>query len=245
VDSLWQRWEARKAKREEREALLLLGESQQPSPEMTVIDEKIAAFTRTLALSLARDRADYAAVASWARPLVVVRGLLDRGVLRALRRSATADRRAASVRLGEASLESATGAVALAAREARKRAQEAEARLKPLPLAAREAQHFGRFLLKETKLQILPRLPGLVGLLVGFWIAQTFTDSQFSATLHSWGIGQGPRRAVRSDTLRTMNVVLPLLAAAVTSYAGSRLAALIKSRYSPPPEATLPGEPLR
>jgi hypothetical protein len=233
VESIWQRWEAGKARREEREALLLFGASLPPSPEVAVIDEKIAAFTRTLAVSLARDRADYAAVAPWARPLVVLRGVLDRAVLRALRRRAATGRREACVRLGEASLESAQGALALAAREARKRAQDAAAQLKPLPLAAREAQHLGRFLWKETRLQIFPRMPGLVGLLVGFWIAQTFTDSEFSATLHSWGIGRGPRRAVRGETLRAMNVVLPLLAAAVASYAGSRFAALIKSRYSP------------
>jgi hypothetical protein len=218
-------------------ALLRFGESLPPPSEVAAIDEKIAGLSRTLADSLARDRVDYAAVASWSRPLVVLRGLLDRAVLRALRRRAEADRREACVRLGEASLEGAEEGLALVARVAHERAQEAEARVQPLPLVAREAQHLGRILWKEAQGQIVPRVPGLVGLLVGFWIAQTFTDSQFSATLHSWGIGRGPRHAVRSETLRTMNFLLPLLAAAIASYAGSRLAALVKSRYSPAPDA--------
>ena len=77
----------------------------------------------------------------------------------------------------------------------------------------------------------MPRAPALVGLAVGYFIAQTFTDSQLTATLHSWGLGEGPRHAVRSETLHAMNFWLPLLAAAVSSYAGSRLAALLKRRY--------------
>ena len=99
--------------------------------------------------------------------------------------------------------------------------------------------------MKETRGALVPRLPGLAGLAVGWWIAQTFTDSPLSATLHSWGLGDGPRHAVRSDTLHAMNFWLPLVAAALASYAGSRLAALIRSRYSPPPDAVVPGEQLR
>src|SRR5205814_5585187 len=104
----------------------------------------------------------------------------------------------------------------------------------------REVQHFSKFVWKEANLRLVPRLPALVGLGVGWWIAQTFTDSEFSATLHSWGLGDGPRYAVESGTLRAMNFWLPLLAAAVASYAGSRLAAAIKARYAKP--ATSAGE---
>ena len=110
---------------------------------------------------------------------------------------------------------------------------------------AREAHRFSRYLFVEARVLLLPRIPALVGLLVGLWIAQTFTDSEFSATLHGWGIGSGPRHAVRGETLRAMNFVLPLLAAALSSYAGSRLAALVKQRYAPPPDAVVPSETLR
>ena len=61
--------------------------------------------------------------------------------------------------------------------------------------------------------------------------SQTFTDSEFSATLHSWGFGSGPRHAVRGETLKAMQFWLPLLAAAICSYAGSRLAAAVRTRY--------------
>ena len=233
MDSIRHRWEAARASRDERRALLLLGETLPPTAEVQALEERHQTFSRALAGSMDRDRADYGAVAQWARPLVVLRGVLDRSVLRALRRRAAVDRKAAVVKSAEASLDSAQGVLAESARQARSLAREAEARLAPLPLVAREAHHFSRYVFSEARSRLLPRIPALVGLLVGFWIAQTFTDSEFSATLHSWGIGQGPRRAVRGETLRAMNFALPLFAAALSSYAGSRLAALVKARYAP------------
>lgn len=152
--------------------------------------------------SLARDRADYAAAPKWARPLVVLRGLFERAVIRAL------------------------------AREAKKQAlskAQPPPEIEPLPPLLREAAHFARVLWSQAA----PRAPALIGLAVGWLIAQNFTDSQLAATLHAWGIGSGPRRAVRAETLKAMNYWLPLLAAAVASYASSRLSALIRARYAP------------
>lgn len=233
MDSLWQRWEAFQARRDERRALLLLGETLPPTADVEALDDRHKTLDRMLTVSMARDRADYGAVAQWAQPLVVLRGLLDRAVLRALRQRTAADREAAYVQAAAASLDAAQGVLAESARQARQAAREAEARLEPLPLVAREAHHFSRYVLVEARSMLLPRIPALVGLLVGFWIAQTFTDSQLTATLHGWGIGSGPRHAVRGETLRAMNFALPLFAAAVASYAGSRLAALVKARYAP------------
>jgi hypothetical protein len=222
----WQVWQAR---REERRALLRAGELLPPSPGIAAVDEQVRALSAAIGDSLQRDRADYAAVPGWARWLVVLRGLLDRAVLRAMRHRALRERDEACV---------AHGATAPSAevQRAREQRRQAEAALGPLPLPLRETAHFGRFLAREARNQVLPRVPALVGLAVGWWIAQTFTDSEFSATLHSWGIGSGPRLAVRSETLRAMNFVLPILAAALCSYAGSRLAAALKARYAPPPE---------
>jgi hypothetical protein len=191
-----------------------------------------------LRASLARDRADWAALPGWAKSLAVVRGLLDRAVLRILRRGALRERDWACVAQG---LESDDPEVRLA----RERRAGLAMRVGRMPLAAREAAQFSRALLRETRGQILPRVPALVGLGVGFWVAQTFTDSGFSATLHSWGIGDGPRYAVESETLHAMRFWLPLLAAALTSYVGARVAALVRSRYAPSPDVVAPGEDVR
>ncbi len=245
MNSLWQRWEAHRARRDERRALLLLGKSLPPSADVAALDDRHKTLDRMLTVSLARDRADFGAVASWAQPLVLLRGMLDRAVLRALRQRTAVDREAAYVESAAASLDAAQGVLAESARQARQTAREAEHRLQPLSLeprfleprsvVAREAKHFSKHVLVEARALLLPRIPALVGLMAGFWIAQTFTDSQFTATLHSWGIGSGPRHAVRGETLRALNFAVPLLAAAVASYGSSRLAALVKSRYAPAP----------
>jgi hypothetical protein len=68
---------------------------------------------------------------------------------------------------------------------------------------------------------------------VGWWVANTFTDSSFSATLHSFGIGEGPRYAVSTGQFHLMHFWLPVAAAATCSYLGSRLGTLIRARYQP------------
>ena len=209
-----------------------LGRSLPPSPEIAGIDEKIAGLEKSLSLSMERDRTEYAAVPAWARTLVVMRGVLDRAVVKAMRSRAGKERDEACERHGVASMDTATGPFADAARNACEAALSAQADLKPLHPAVREAQHLGKFVVKEANARLVPRLPALVGLGVGWWIAQTFTDSSFSATLHEWGIGSGPTHAVSSGTLKAMNFWLPLFAAAVVSYAGSRLAAAVKRRYA-------------
>jgi hypothetical protein len=243
MDWLGQRWKAFWARRSVRCALLALGESLPPSAEVAAFEGALWSLAGELAASLERDRAEYAAVRAWARPLVVLRGVLDRAVLRERRGRLLAERRAACVLLGATSLPVARGPLADLSRRATAASAEAAAQVPPLPRALVEVGHFVRVLLREARGQLLPRLPAVVGLGVGWWIAQTFTDSEFSATLHSWGIGSGPRLAVRSETLRAMSFWMPLLAAASCSYAGSRLATLLKARYSPPEAAERQQQP--
>jgi hypothetical protein len=234
-----------RARRRERRALLKLGETLPKGPRIAALDAALAAIEAQVGASLQRDRDEYTDVPAWARPLVVVRGVLDRAVLRERARRRRAERREACVRLGAESLAQAQGSEADAARAASAASAAALAALAPVPLPLREAGHFGGYLLREARGQVLPRIPALAGLAAGWWIGQTFTDSQLSATLHGWGIGSGPRYAVRGDTLRAMRFWLPLLAAALSSYAGSRLGALVKTRYSPAEDAVAPGEELR
>jgi len=63
---------------------------------------------------------------------------------------------------------------------------------------AREVTVFGGSLAREVRGHLLPCVPALAGLAVGWWVASTFTDSHLSAMLDGLGIGSGPRRAVRS-----------------------------------------------
>lgn len=245
MEWLRQRWVVRGARRRERRALEKLGESLPKGARLAALDEALRAIDAQVAASLRRDRDEYPDVGAWARPLVVVRGLLDRVVLRERARRCRSERREACVRQGEESLAGAQGSLAEAARAARAARATATAAIAPLPLPLREAGHVTGHVLRELRGQILPRVPALVGLAVGWWIGQTFTDSELSATLHGWGIGSGPRHAVRGETLRAMRFWLPLLAAALSSYAGSRLGALVKTRYSPAEDAVVPREELR
>ena len=76
------------------------------------------------------------------------------------------------------------------------------------------------------------RAPALAGLTVGWWIANTYTDSRWKSLARSVGIGSGGTTVVSGDTYRAMRFWLPLLAAAVCAYAGERIAEGIKKAVS-------------
>jgi len=256
--------EARRALREEQTALLGLGEAlagvrpqvgdglRDALDEVAGHDSAIVAMQDAVSATLREDRADYATVSPWIRPLVIARGVAARCVLHERLRQVRNRRAAACRRLGAAALEQSVAipgeaaASGVAARDARVRAVaasgQADALLAPfggsvLPrpvfCVGREVAAFGKPLAREVRGQLLPRVPALAGLAVGWWVASTFTDSQLSATLHSLGIGSGPRRVMSSGTLRALSFWLPILAAALCSYAGSRLGTLLRARYAP------------
>jgi hypothetical protein len=60
---------------------------------------------------------------------------------------------------------------------------------------------------------------------VGWWIANTYTDSRWKSLARSLGIGSGGTHVVSGETYRAMSFWLPLLAAAVCAYLGDRIAA--------------------
>jgi hypothetical protein len=194
-----------------------------------------------VAASLERDRADYAAVRPMLRPAVIVRGIAHRTVLREHVRAAHLECDAASARLGNAALDLGIDAPAAERiRSLRAEAESLELRRavllakfdgSPVPRlvrrVAREATHLGDALVR----QLFPRLPAIAGMVVGWWVASTFTDSPISATLHSWGIGSGPDRFVSADTFDALRFWLPASAAVVCSYGGSRLRSLVRTRY--------------
>ena len=210
--------------------------------------EKCDELNGALLHSLEQDRADYAEVPSFVRPLVILRGFAHRGVLRARLYRARKELSAAWEHLGgdaldDASLTLPAAELARAARAAALRACEDRERvLAPyggaaLPPAmargAREARHLTRSVAKEVRGALVPRLPAVAGMGVGWWIANTFTDSSFSATLHSLGLGDGPRYAVTTEQYQLMHFWLPIAAAATCSYLGNRLGSMIRARYQP------------
>lgn len=259
------RWQALLAAREERRALVRLGEALAAAPplagcpeavrggldEIASHDAALAELTRAVEGSLQQDRADWARTSAWARPLVVARGILARGVVRDRAWRTRRARHEACRRLAVVALEapiSLAGAAepAEAARAARAIVAEASAReaallapyggaLLPAPVrhVGREAAAFGKVLLRELRGHLVPRVPALAGLVVGWWVTRTFTDSRWSAALHRFGIGSGPTRALDGDTYRALKFWLPLLAAALCSYAGGRLAVAVRARYAP------------
>lgn len=199
--------------------------------------------------SLERDREDYASAPAWATPLTIARGLLDRAVLgsrswalaRAHRDACESLGRAAHARLAAGS--SPAAAAALRAFEQRKASRAERRRLLSLavapraadllPAVRREASALGLALARELRGQLLPGLPGLAGLAAGWWLAQTFTDSSFHATLHRLGLGSGPRRSLDPETYRALAFWLPLMAATLCSYGSARIAGWVRARYAP------------
>ena len=255
-------WKIARARRVERSALRILGGALAGSAAVgRLVDEVRRSghaedhLQTAIRASLEEDRADYAGASVRARPFVVLRGLASRTVLRDRLRAARRTRDETRERLGKAAVESAVNvsrepfvADALArARDARNRlsaliAQRA-ALLAPfggsaLPDwihgAAGEISTFGSALLRVLRNQLIPRFPALAALGAGWWVANTFADSELAATLHSWGVAQGPRWALNTETSEALRFWLPIVAAAICAFLGDRLGARIRARYAPP-----------
>jgi len=85
---------------------------------------------------------------------------------------------------------------------------------------ARLAQEL-RELFRYIHMQAFRQIPGvsaIAGLLVGSWVASTFTTSRFKGFLASWGLIKGGTRVVSSTTYSFLSFSLPILAAALTAY---------------------------
>jgi hypothetical protein len=217
---------------------------------VTALDAEVAGLHDAVTSSLRDDRTEYVAVAGWLRPLVISRGLASRSILRHRLHRLEKVRVAACIRLGAAAaaapdeLPGAARRFLDPVREARSRMAVATAEVegllaplggellpRPLRLLAGELAAFFHALLREVRAQVVPRAPALLGLVAGWWVTRTFTDSSFLATLHSLGIGSGPRVALDRGTYRFLAWGLPLLAAASCSYLSARLASVVRARY--------------
>lgn len=232
--------------------------------ETARLEAELAAVRDAAAASLDQDRDDYPSATSWTKPVVVVRGLLTRLVLRdRARRIGQALRplhRALGAALLDGRLQAPGGStrpgsegLAREVAEQRRRFDEARAErlrllapwdVKALPGWARraldEAAAAGTAIGKEARVRLLPRLPGLVGLAAGWWVAHAFTASYWDRLKSGFGLQSGGPRVVSEDTYRHLQFWVPLLAAAACAYLGSRLSASMDRRYLRQPA---PGQP--
>lgn len=202
----------------------------------------IGALEQDLSGSLEADRSDLSRVSPWMRPVVIARGLCARAVLRHRRAAAERALHPRYEALGALAASDARGASAALAgsRAALERLrQERERRLAGFggtahpawgAAAVAESAGLGRAILVQLRSTVLPKGPALAGLAVGWWIANTYTDSHLRSALRSIGIGQGGTHVVSGSTLKAMNFWLPLLAAAVCAYLGERVGAFYRGR---------------
>ena len=82
---------------------------------------------------------------------------------------------------------------------------------------AQELRELFHYINKQVFRQI-PGVSAIAGLLVGSWVASTFTTSRFKGFLASWGLIKGGTRVVSTTTYSFLSISLPILAAALTAY---------------------------
>jgi cell division protein FtsL len=75
------------------------------------------------------------------------------------------------------------------------------------------------YLVKKHLFSQIPGISTIAGILVGGWVAGTFTNSPVKGFLSSVGLMKGGTHVVSKLTYRFLSVVLPVLAMAVTTYA--------------------------
>ena len=82
---------------------------------------------------------------------------------------------------------------------------------------AKELGELFHYINKQAFSQI-PGVSAIAGLLVGSWVASTFTTSPLKGFLASWGIIKGGTRVVSTTTYSFLSISLPILVAALTAY---------------------------
>lgn len=213
---------------------------------------RVAELREAIASSMQADQADFPAVSHLVRPVVILRGLCTRVILHhqiaVIGRSLLPIHEALARALmqseeGRARVpEHLAGAVLSIRRHLYNISAERAKRLAPfggstLPKwfaqLGGEARELGRSLWLQLRPNVLPRFPALIGLAIGWWVADTYTSSHFRSLLHSFGIGSGGRRVVSGETYRAMLFWFPILAAGLCAYLADRAKLLIQRRYVP------------
>ena len=236
------------AERQEAETLRRAGRELANSPKL-VDDDRLDPFfaalsrhqarldilTAALAASAERERADYAAVVPWVRPLVVLRGLCDRALTHHQLQRYRREMGLCHEALGRAALRNSVESVRLE--------QPAPAfrfrRTRLVRVATDEGRALGGAVLQQLRGKLVPRASALAGLAVGWWVTSTYTDSHLRSVMNTVGLGRGGTHVVSGTTYKAMNFWLPILAAAICAYLGDRLARRIGERQEADRRETL------
>jgi hypothetical protein len=220
----------RRALAEERAGFRRAGERLAGVPVPETIDalaplrEEIRRATTTLTGLAAERRSvteaearDLLRVAWWVRPAVVMRAVSSRMVLEHCRHRAQRALDLAHEALGRGAALGGPGVLG------RTSASSGEINPDWTDHVGREARGFSSAVWAQIRSHLFPKAPALVGMAVGWWIANTYTDSHFRSALRTVGIGSGGTHVVSGSTYRAMTFWVPLLAAAVCAYLGERV----------------------
>lgn len=214
------------------------------------LEERARVLTERLASSLEADRRDFRATGSaLGRGLIVVRGILDRMVLRdeagCARRALPARQRELGQRVAEdagalARLPAADRERVEAARDARARAEQERATLlaphgnHPLPPALRslwgELRSFGALLRDELTRKVYLRLPALAAMGAAWWLTQRYTTARVESNLHRL-TGEG-RTGLSAGAYDLLSFALPLVVAALVAHLLAAVTRRIRRRYA-------------
>lgn len=213
------------------------------------LEEHERELAQRLAASLAADRRDYRATeADLGRWLIVVRGVLDRlvvrdeawrarrelpGRLRELGARVMADAAATEALLPDQRARTAAAQKALrdahGEREALLAPYGGQALPNPLRLLVAELASFLEFVRDELSKKIFLRLPALAAMGAAWWVTQRFTSGRFEGRLnHYFGVG---RTELSQGAIDWLSFCLPVLAAALVAYLLSTLTKRVRRRY--------------
>ena len=93
----------------------------------------------------------------------------------------------------------------------------------------KEFRELSHSLIRQVFNQI-PGISALAALIVGTWVASTFTTSPIKATLASWGLIKGGRHVVSSQMYQFLSVFLPILVAGIAAYLVQRALKMFRAQ---------------
>lgn len=207
--------------------------------------------------SLGKDREDYAKASQLMRWIVVGRGFLDRWILRDRVRWHRREQARLSHDLGVLVFDGAHDALLvvvptaicdgvanlranIASEQSNRALRLAPWSGQPLPgwltAAARECRTFLRHFWEQLSRRLFLRVPAIGALVASLWIAHHYTGSTLERIQYSMGLGGRPH--MNPETLRLLKFWVPIVIAAICTYATTSIATAVQRKYAPTRDAS-------